>query len=216
MVFEVERAQMVERLRSLGYIRSERVIDAMLSVPRHEFVPRRGRAAYRDHPMEIGEGQTISAPHMVGIMLESLEIGPGQKVLEVGAGSGYNAACIAHIVRPDGVVYTIECVPSLARFAEANLERTGYLDRVTVIQGDGGLGLPEQAPYDRIVVTCAAPDVPGPLVDQMDKGGILLVPAGGRWMQDLLRIRRMQDGSLTRENLGGCMFVPLRGKFGVG
>ena len=152
---------------------------------------------------------------MVAIMNEALDLRPGLKVLEVGAGSGYHAATIAEIVGLEGHVYTVERVEELARFARQNLEHAGYSDRVTLVQGDGSLGYAERAPYDRILVTAAAPDVPPRLVEQLDKGGILVVPVGGRFFpQDLVRIRKKPDGRIERSTLGGVAFVPLLGEHG--
>lgn len=214
MGYELERRRMVDHLLSSGYIRSKPVIDAMLSVPRHEFIPEGERYGYVDSPQGIGCDQTISAPHMVGIMLELLELGGGLRVLEVGAGSGYHAACMAHMVRPGGHVYSVEYVRELANLARRNIERTGYAKWVTVLHGDGSEGLKGHAPFSRIIVTCAAPSIPPPLVEQLDKGGIMLVPSGGRWLQDLLIVRKKNDGEITKEDWGGCVFVPLRGRFG--
>jgi protein-L-isoaspartate(D-aspartate) O-methyltransferase len=214
MAYEAERRRMVDHLLSSGYVKSPGVADAMLSVPRHGFIPEGERHAYVDSPQSIGCGQTISAPHMVGIMLELLELGDGLKVLEVGAGSGYNAACMVHMVRPGGHVYSTEYVPELASLARRNIERTGYSKWATVIHGDGSEGLKKHAPFDRITVTCAAPSIPPPLVEQLDKGGIMLIPSGGRWTQDLIIIRKKEDGDIAKEEWGGCVFVPLRGKFG--
>lgn len=152
---------------------------------------------------------------MVAIMNEALDLRPGLKVLEVGAGSGYHAATIAEIVGLEGHVYTVERVEALVRFARQNLERAGYSDRVTLVQGDGSLGYAERAPYDRMLVTAAAPDVPPRLVEQLDKGGILVVPVGGRFFpQDLVRIRKKPDGRIERSTLGGVAFVPLLGEHG--
>ena len=152
---------------------------------------------------------------MVAIMNEVLELAPGLKVLEVGAGSGYHAATIAEIVGPEGHVFTIERVEELVQFARQNLERAGYSDRVTLIQGDGSLGYDERAPYDRIVVTAAAPEVPPKLVEQLKRGGILVVPVGGRFFpQELVRIRKKPDGRVERSSLGGVAFVPLVGEHG--
>ena len=152
--------------------------------------------------------------NMVAIMNEALDLRPGLKVLEVGAGSGYHAATIAEIVGL-GHVYTVERVEELVRFARQNLERAGYSDRVTLVQGDGSLGYAERAPYDRMLVTAAAPDVPPRLVEQLDKGGILVVPVGGRFFpQDLVRIRKKPDGRVERSTLGGVAFVPLLGEHG--
>jgi len=152
---------------------------------------------------------------MVAIMNEALDLRPGLKVLEVGAGSGYHAATIAEIVGLEGHVYTIERVEELVRFARQNLEHAGYSERVTLVQGDGSLGYAERAPYDRMLVTAAAPDVPPRLVEQLDKGGILVVPVGGRFFpQDLVRIRKKPDGRIERSTLGGVAFVPLLGEHG--
>ena len=152
---------------------------------------------------------------MVAIMNEALDLRPGLKVLEVGAGSGYHAATIAEIVGLEGHVYTVERVEELARFARQNLEHAGYSERVTLVQGDGSLGYAERAPYDRMLVTAAAPDVPPRLVEQLDKGGILIVPVGGRFFpQDLVRIRKKPDGRIERSTLGGVAFVPLLGEHG--
>ncbi len=212
--FEHERNRLVDDLKLRGYISDKAIEQAMRRVPREEFLPDDlRREAYFDSPLPIGEGQTISAPHMVAIMVESLDLKPGQKVLEVGAGSGYHAAVCAEVVAPEGHVYTIERIPSLASTAEDNLKKTGYANRVTVALGDGSNGLPAQAPFDRMFVAAGAPDVPAPLVAQLAEGGKLLVPVGGRWYQDLFRITR-EGGRTSRENLGSCVFVPLVGEHG--
>lgn len=197
-----------------GYVTLPAVESAMKRVPREEFVPVEIQPeAYVDTPLPIGEGQTISAPHMVAIMAEKLQLEPGMTVLEIGAGSGYHAAVCAELVAPGGHIYTIERIASLARFAEDNLKRTGYSEIVTVIFGDGSKGLPDKAPYDRIFVAAGAPDIPAPLTDQLAEGGILLVPVGGRYYQDLIRVVR-RGKKLEKENLGGCVFVPLIGEHG--
>ncbi|KPV61596.1 MAG: Protein-L-isoaspartate O-methyltransferase [Candidatus Bathyarchaeota archaeon BA1] len=158
---------------------------------------------------------------MVSIMNEALELEAGQRVLEIGAGSGWHASTIAEVVAPTdtpkeewGHVYTVEIVPELAGFARKNIERAGYGDRVTVIYGDGSEGHPEKAPYDRILVTAAAPDVPKPLIEQLKTGGVLVVPVGGIYLyQTLIRIRK-RNGKIFEENLGGVAFVPLVGRYG--
>jgi protein-L-isoaspartate(D-aspartate) O-methyltransferase len=158
---------------------------------------------------------------MVSIMDEALELKVGHKVLEVGGGSGWHASTIAEIVAPSdapkqswGHVYTIERLPELAAFAKQNIEKAGYGDRITVINQDGTLGYPENAPYNRILVAAAGPEVPKPLVDQLCDEGILLVPVGGaQFYQTLVRVRKT-DGKLLQENLGGVSFVPLIGKHG--
>jgi protein-L-isoaspartate(D-aspartate) O-methyltransferase len=212
--FEFERNSLVDDLKMRGYVTSKAVEDAMRRVPREEFLPAELREeAYVDSPLPIGEGQTISAPHMVAIMAENLDLKPGQKILEVGTGSGYHAAVCAEVIAPDGHIYSIERITSLASFAEDNLKRTGYAKLVTVILGDGSKGLPDHAPYDRIFVAAGAPDVPSPLTAQLAHGGKLLVPVGTRWYQDLIRVTR-KGAKLEKENLGGCVFVPLVGEYG--
>jgi len=152
---------------------------------------------------------------MVAIMNEALELGFGNKVLEVGAGSGYHAATVAEQIGPQGRVYTVELVPDLVKVARSNLEKAGYSDRVTLVQGDGSLGYPDRAPYDRIVVTAAAPKIPQPLVGQLRSGGILVIPVGGRlFPQELVRVRKDEKGQIERGSLGGVAFVPLIGKEG--
>ncbi len=158
---------------------------------------------------------------MVCIMDEALELEVGHRVLEIGAGSGWHASTIAEIVAPTGAkkeewgdVYTVERVPELAEFARENIERAGYGDRVAVICGDGSSGYLENAPYDRILVTAAAPEIPRPLIEQLRNGGILVVPVGGlRLYQTLMRVRK-KNGKVSEENLGGVAFVPLIGKHG--
>jgi protein-L-isoaspartate(D-aspartate) O-methyltransferase len=219
--FEKERRLLVEGLISQGILRSDSVIKAMLKVRREEYLPpEEKRYAYVDSPLPIGCGRTISAPHMVSIMNEALELREGLSVLEIGAGSGYHAATIAEVIAPEdarvkGHVYTIEIVPELAKFSMENIARTGYADRVTVIEGDGSVGYMEKAPYDRIVVTAAAPRVPEPLVQQMKSGGVMVIPVGGQHMfQTLLVVRKDLNGRISIEDKGGCAFVPLTGKHG--
>lgn len=158
---------------------------------------------------------------MVSIMNEALRLEVGNKVLEVGAGSGWHAATIAEIVAPSGAprseyghVYTVEIVQTLAEFARKNIMKAGYGDRVTIISGDGSLGYPEKAPYDRMLVTAAAPDIPKPLIEQLKSGGIMLIPVGSASLfQNLIKMTKT-DGRIKKENLGGVAFVPLTGKHG--
>jgi protein-L-isoaspartate(D-aspartate) O-methyltransferase len=152
---------------------------------------------------------------MVAIMNEALELRIGNKVLEVGAGSGYHAATVAEQIGPQGHVYTVELVPELVRVARSNLERAGYSDRVTLVEGDGSRGYPDRAQYDRIVVTAAAPKIPQPLVAQLRPGGILIIPVGGRLSpQELIKVRKGEKGRIEQTSLGGVAFVPLIGKEG--
>lgn len=152
---------------------------------------------------------------MAAIMDEALEVRPGMRVLEVGAGSGYHAATIAEIVGREGHVFAIEYLDKLVAVARANLERAGYAAKITLVQADGSMGYPDGAPYHRILVTAAAPRVPPPLLEQLIAEGILVIPIGGRMFpQELVRVRKKENNSLVRESLGGVAFVPLVGKYG--
>jgi len=209
--FEELRKRLVEKLEDT--IIEEKVLKAMLRVPRHKFVPEyEQRAAYTDRPLEIGYGQTISAPHMVAIMCEILELSEGHKVLEVGAGSGYNAAVMAELVGKSGHVYTVERIEPLVNFARKNLEEIGY-DNVTVLLENGSMGYPEYAPYDRIAVTCATPYIPEPLLEQLKPGGIMVIPVGS-YSQELFRVKKDSKGNIHKKKKGEVIFVPLIGKCG--
>jgi protein-L-isoaspartate(D-aspartate) O-methyltransferase len=207
--YEEARKRMVESLRRHDV--SEVVLEAMMHVKRHLFVPPNlSNQAYNDYPLPIGEDQTISAPHMVAMMCDYLDLKKGDKVLEVGAGSGYHAAVIAEIIGEEGHVYTIERIEWLVEFSVGNLKRAGYKN-VTVILGDGSLGLPEHAPYDKIDVTCAAPDVPPSLLEQLKTGGEMVIPIG-RYMQELYLVKKING--VEREKKCDVAFVPLRGRYG--
>jgi len=208
------RKLMVRRLIEGGIIKSGPVAHAMEFVERHLFLPSdMTDQAYLDTPLQIGEGQTISAPHMVAMMAEGLDLRPGLKVLEVGGGSGYHAAVMAEMVRPDGKVFSMERIPSLAEGARRVLKTAGYESLVEVIVGDGTRGLPDHAPFDRISIAAAAPYVPEPLKQQLAEGGKMLIPVGGHWYQELTLVVR-KGGNFIEKNLGGCVFVPLIGEFG--
>lgn len=205
---------LVDDLVAGGYVASQRLEDAMRVVDRALFLPREmAPYAYIDSPLHIGYGQTISAPHMVAIMMEVLEPPRGARCLEVGTGSGYHAALAAEMIGPEGRVLTIERVKELADAASKNLRAAGYADRVQVILGDGSLGYPSEAPYDRILVTCAAPALPKPLAEQLGEGGRAVVPIGNRYWQTLYAIDRHGEKLKYREH-GGCVFVPLIGAHG--
>jgi len=213
---------LVDRLIEGGILKTGRVIRSMRIVPREEFMPEQLKGyASVDTPFPIGCGQTISAPHMVAMMNEALELEVGQRVLEVGAGSGYHAATIAEVVAPSdgdpkhwGHVYTVEIVQELIDRVKKNLSRIGYADRVTVICADGSKGYPEKAPYDRILVTAASPEIPEPLMEQLKVGGVMAIPVGWHFSQDLMVIRKLPKGEVQRRRLCPVMFVPLRGELG--
>lgn len=209
-------------LQSEGILKTKEVLRALLTVPREEFLlPEVKKYAYVDTPLPIGYGQTTSAIHMTAMFCEYSGMRAGQKILEVGGGCGYMSCVYAEIVASSdmpqnlwGHVWSVEIVKELADFAKRNVERAGYGDRVIVTHGDASEGLPEHAPYDVIIVTSAAPDVPKPMVDQLAPEGVLLIPVGGPHLyQELIRVRRSKNGRVE-EDLGGVAFVPMRGKSG--
>ncbi|HEY7817794.1 MAG TPA: protein-L-isoaspartate(D-aspartate) O-methyltransferase [Vicinamibacteria bacterium] len=201
------RRRMVEEQLERRDIEDPKVLAAMGRVPRHRFVPEALQfRAYADHPLPIGSGQTISQPYIVALMTQLAELEPDDSVLEIGTGSGYQAAVLAEIVRE---VYTIEIVPELAERAKALLAELGYRN-VTSRTGDGYVGWKEAAPFDAILVTAAPPEVPQPLLEQLAPGGILVIPVGPQSMtQRLLRIEKSADGSTTTREIIPVVFVPL-------
>lgn len=193
-------------------VKSKLILAAMRRVPREEFLPKgQAHLAYDDTPLPIGQGQTISQPFIVGFMADALELKGGEKILEIGTGSGYAAAVLAEIVAE---VYTIERIQGLADMARSVLEGLGY-DNVHVEHGDGTLGCPEQAPFDGIIVTAGAPDVPAALRHQLKIGGHLVIPVGKSYSyQQLLRITRVSEDDFESEKLMPVRFVPLVGEEG--
>jgi protein-L-isoaspartate(D-aspartate) O-methyltransferase len=208
--FEAQRREMVaQQLRRRG-VRSERVLSAMSAVPRHEFVPaEQASAAYSDHAMSIGDGQTISQPYVVAAVAEALSLQGHERVLEIGGGSGYQAAVLSRLARE---VITMEFLPALALAAGERLARLGF-SNVHVEQGDGSLGWPLGAPYDAILVSAAAPQIPPPLLEQLVNSGCLLLPLGTIAEQNLIRVFKSGE-RITQETLFACRFVPLRGRYG--
>lgn len=191
-------------------IADERVLTAMGTVPRHRFVEMGQEGmAYSDRPLPIGHHQTISQPYIVARMTEALELGPDDKVLEIGTGSGYQAAVLAELGQK---VYTIEKIEPLLERAGKILEDLGYDNVVSKIH-DGTQGWPEHAPFDAILVTAGAPEVPRPLMDQLAEGGTMIIPVGDQTLQELIKVTK-QNGKVQEEKLGGCRFVPLRGEHG--
>jgi protein-L-isoaspartate(D-aspartate) O-methyltransferase len=208
--FEAARREMVARQIEKRGIRSPRVLEAMETVPRHLFVPAEGiAAAYADEPLPIGAGQTISQPFMVAAMAEAVLLDPKDRVLEVGAGSGYQAAVLSRLAAS---VIAVETQPTLAASARERLAALGYAN-VRIELGDGSLGWPSGAPYEAILVTAAAPAVPAPLIEQLAEGGRLVIPVGSPEQQELFRIVK-RNGRTTEESLYACRFVPLRGRYG--
>lgn len=205
-----DRLRMVsEQLEPRG-IRDERLLAAMRDIPRHRFVPPSlVQQAYADAPLPIGEGQTISQPFIVAEMTQLLELSGSEKVLEIGTGSGYQTAILSRLSRE---VVSVERVASLAARARELLGEIGAANVVFRV-GDGTLGSPEDAPFDRVIVTAASPDVPGPLFEQLLEEGVMVIPIGGRWEQDLCVVRK-KSGRLRKEMMGGCRFVPLLGQWG--
>jgi protein-L-isoaspartate(D-aspartate) O-methyltransferase len=206
-----ERQRMVERqLRKRG-IHDARVLEAMRAIPREEFVPPESRVcAYQDEPVPIGFGQTISQPYMTALMAELLALKGTETVLDVGSGSGYHAAVLGALASR---VISLEIIPGLAKQAEQNLRRTGRSANITVICADGSKGWPEAAPYQGISVAAAAPDVPAPLLDQLDEPGRLVIPVGGMTDQELRVVEKIA-GRVDYRIATFCRFVPLRGDRG--
>lgn len=206
------RRRMVEEQIMRRGVKDRRVLDAMMKVPRHFFVEDALRSqAYADHPLQIGERQTISQPFIVAAMTEALKPQPGDRVLEIGTGSGYQAAVLARLARR---VYSVERLRGLMNKARSILDELN-VHNVYLKLGDGTLGWPQQAPFDCIIVTAGAPGIPQPLVDQLAPGGRLVVPEGDRESQMLRRVTRTEEG-LVSENITGCRFVPLIGEQGWG
>ncbi|MFB6195109.1 MAG: protein-L-isoaspartate(D-aspartate) O-methyltransferase [Haloplanus sp.] len=205
--FDRARAELVDRLIDRGWIDRPETERAMRAVPRHEFVPEdRREAAYRDRPLPIGAGQTISAPHMVATMTDLLAPDAGDDVLEIGTGCGYHAAVTSEVIE-DGTVYSVEVEPTLAREARERFDRLGYDVRVRV--GDGHEGWPAHAPYDGAYLTCAPASMPDAVVDQVRVGGHVVAPVG-RGRQELVRVTRRANGDVDRDTHGGVRFVTMQ------
>lgn len=208
--YDEQREAMVEtQLRKRG-VKDERVLRAMATVPRHEFVPPQSRAAaYKDEPLAIGGGQTISQPYIVASMSAALGLSGSEKVLEIGTGSGYQAAVLSVLA---GEVYSVEFQADLAKSAAERLQRLGF-ENVHVHCGDGSSGLKELAPFDAILVAAAAPSIPEPLLEQLAEGGRIIAPIGAEDRQELMLVRRHGNQYLS-EGREACRFVPLVGRYG--
>jgi protein-L-isoaspartate(D-aspartate) O-methyltransferase len=208
--FEKERIRMVEEQIVGRGVKDERVLAAMRKVPRHEFLPEAIRGmAYEDSALPLGEGQTMSQPYMVAVMSEFLGLSGTERVLEIGTGSGYQAAVLAELCEK---VYTVERIKILADRARATLDRLGYRS-VAIKVYDGTYGWKDMAPFDAIIVTAGSPDIPAPLVDQLREGGRMVIPVGERFGQTLLKIVKTPQGPVTDRSIP-CVFVPLIGNHG--
>lgn len=208
--WESARERMVATQIAARGVGDEQVLAAMRRVPRHLFVPAEVRgSAYSDYPLPIGHGQTISQPYIVAMMTSLLQIQPDDHLLEIGSGSGYQAAVLGILARE---VISIERIPEVAQLARKNLADAG-ITNVTVVIGDGTLGFPGGAPYDGVLITAATPSIPSPLVEQLAEGGRIVAPVGSRDLQELVRLTR-KGHDLIRESFGGVVFVPLLGEYG--
>lgn len=210
MDYATLRRRMVEEQLIGRGITNARVLEAFIKVERHRFIAQElSNNAYADYPLPIGEGQTISQPYMVALMTETLNLSGGEKVLEVGTGSGYQAAILAELTKE---VYSVERFESLARNAELILNELGYKN-IKILVGDGTLGWPEEAPFDRIIITAASPRIPSPLLEQLKEDGKLLLPLGESFSQVLTLVEK-KNGNFESTPICGCVFVPLVGKYG--
>ena len=201
---------MIDKLIKEGYLKSKEVIEAIIEIPREIFVPdEEKKNAYIDSPLSIGYGQTISAPHMVAIIIENLKLKEDSKILEIGTGTGYNAAVAAKIAKR-GMVYTVERIKELAETAKKNFKKL-RIKNIKVFCGDGSLGLPEFAPYTHIYATCSAPSIREELIDQLAEKGRMIIPVG-KIYGELWLVEK--NKKIIKRNLGGCAFVPMLGKGG--
>ena len=213
MDFKAENEKLIEYIKSLKYLKSKQIEDALRKIPRDLFVPKDIiHLAYRDTPLSIGRNQTISQPSTVVAMTEALDVKKGQKILEIGTGSGWQAAILSYLVGEKGFVYTVEVIKELAEFAEKNIKKFG-IKNIKVLVKDGSLGLKEEAPFDRIIVTAAAPDVPKPYLDQLKVNGIIVIPVGNLYLQEMLIVKKLKN-KVEKKSIGNFMFVPLVGRYG--
>lgn len=213
MDLDEEKEKLIDYIKEIGYLKSKKLEDALRNIPRHLFVPKGiEHLAYRDTPLSIGHNQTISQPSTVVIMTESLDVKEGQKILEIGTGSGWQSAILSYLVGKKGFVYTIEIIPELVEYARSNLKKLN-INNVEVFKKDGSLGLKEYELFDRIIVTAACPDVPEHLLKQLKVDGIMIAPIGDIYLQEMFIIKKLKN-KIEKRSIGKFMFVPLIGKYG--
>ncbi|MBL7054456.1 protein-L-isoaspartate(D-aspartate) O-methyltransferase [Candidatus Woesearchaeota archaeon] len=206
------KKRLLDYWKSSGIVKDKKVLEAFKAVPREKFILKKYRhEAYGDYPLSIGENQTISQPTTVMIMTEALELKEGDKVLEIGTGSGYQAAMISELVGDKGKVITTEIIPELAEFAQKNIEKL-KLKNVKIINYDGSRGYEKQKPYDKIIITAACPEIPPPVIDELEENGIIIAPVGNLISQQM--VKGIKKGKLKTRSLGYFVFVPLKGKYG--
>ena len=212
--FSEERCEKVRQLIEAGYLHSERIQEAMLKVPREDFIPNQYRDyAYLEVPLPLpGEEATISCPHSYPLFYEPLRLGQGHKFLEIGLGSGYGTALAREIVGPEGLVVSVEIDPLTLEFGRRNLEKAGYTD-IILVRGDGGLGYPKFAPYGRVCITAACPEVPPPLIEQLERGGKIIAPVIEGEIQNLVLLEKSAAG-LKREVICEVAYILFRGRYG--
>ena len=213
MVYEVQSERLITHMKGIGRLKSKDIEESLRNIKRHNFVPEKAHdMAYEDMPLSIGKDQTISQPSTVVVMTEALDVKLGDNILEIGTGSGWQAAILARLTGSTGKVYTVEIIPELAESARKNLTKQKSLN-VKLICGDGSIGLEKYAPYDRIIVTAACPEIPKPLLEQLKVGGIMVIPVGNVYLQKMNIVKKTEKG-IEKEEIGSFMFVPLRGKLG--
>jgi protein-L-isoaspartate(D-aspartate) O-methyltransferase len=213
MDLDEENEELIEHIKSVGYLKSKQIEEALRKMPRYLFVPESMKhLACNDMPLSIGYNQTISQPSTVVAMTEALKVKKNQKVLEIGTGSGWQAAILSYLVGEKGYVYSIETIKELAEYAKKNIKKLG-IKNVEIIARDGSTGFEEKAPFDRITVTAASPSVPKPLLDQLSIGGIMVIPVGNLYLQEMYVVKKLKN-KIEKKSIGNFMFVPLIGKYG--
>ncbi|MBU3904645.1 MAG: protein-L-isoaspartate(D-aspartate) O-methyltransferase [Nanoarchaeota archaeon] len=208
-----QNRQLIWKMKKDGHLKSKEIEQALLELPREKFVPANvKRFAYENTPLDIGKRQTISQPATVVIMTEALDVKKTDKILEIGTGSGWQGAILAKLTKKN--VYSVEHIPELVKFAKSNLEQFPEIKNLKIIKGDGSKGLKKYAPFDKIMVTAASPEVPKPLLDQLKVGGKMVIPYGDSYSQEMISITKKNKTKFDRASIGFFNFVPLLGKYG--